>query len=269
VRLLGYIAAIGLAIAALGAAAVYSGVYDVSATDQHLWPTYWTLRAAMERAIAVRARRLQVPPLDEAHASRGVGLYRSHCLRCHGAPGVAPEPFALGMLPVPENLAYIARTRSTAEIYWTVRNGLKMTGMPAWQYRLSDDEMWDIVAFVKKLPSLSPTQYAALKPAEARASKEDDAKAPDAERGRQAIQQYACVTCHAIPGYTGSNAPVGPPLAHIAKRAFIAGVLPNSADNMARWVRAPQEVKPGSAMPDLHVRVRDAKDIAAFLETLH
>jgi len=269
VRVLGYIAALALAVGALGAAAVYSGIYDVSATDQHLWPTYWTLRAAMERSIAVRARRVRLPPLDEAHARRGLGLYRSHCLRCHGAPGVAPEPFALGMLPVPENLAYIARTRSMAEIYWTVRNGLKMTGMPAWQYRLSDDEMWDIVAFVKELPALSPVQYAALKPA-ALASQEDDAQAaPDAERGRQAIQQYACVTCHAIPGYTGSNAPVGPPLEHIAKRAFIAGVLPNNAGNMERWIRSPQEVKPASAMPDLHVRVRDAKDIAAFLETLH
>jgi mono/diheme cytochrome c family protein len=268
-RLLGYFGAAALVVVVLGAAFVYSGIYDVSATDQHQWPTYWTLRAAMERSVGVRARRLQVPPLDEARARRGVGLYREHCLRCHGAPGVAPEPFALGMLPVPENLAYVARTWSTAEIYWTVRNGLKMTGMAAWQYRLSDDEMWDIVAFVKELPQLAPAQYAALKASPPLAAEKDDARAADAERGRQAIRQYACVTCHEIPGFVGSNSPVGPPLEHIAKRSFIAGVLPNNAENMTRWVRAPQEVKPGTAMPDLHVRVRDAKDIAAFLETLH
>ena len=252
-----------------GAAFVYSGLYDVSATDQHLWPTYWTLRAAMERSIAGRARRVEVPALDvPERIRRGVGLYREHCAQCHGAPGVAPEPFALGMLPVPENLALVARQRSAAEIYWTVRNGLKMTGMPAWQYRLSDDAMWDVVAFVKQLPKLSPAEYKVLKPAPA-ARAVEEAAAPDAERGKQALQQYACVTCHEIPRMVGSNAPVGPSLAHIAKRAFIAGVLPNTAENMTRWVMAPQEVKPGTAMPDLHMRVRDAKDIAAYLATLN
>ena len=252
-----------------GAALVYSGVYNVSATDQHLWPTYWTLRAAMERSIGVRARRVAVPALDAPERiQRGVGLYREHCAQCHGAPAVAPEPFALGMLPVPENLALVARQRGTAEIFWTVRNGLKMTGMPAWQYRLTEDEMWDLVAFVKQLPQLSPADYQALKPAPPVPAAEQ-AATPDPERGKRALDQYACVTCHEIPRVVGSNAPVGPSLAHIAKRAFIAGVLPNSAENMMRWLLAPQEVKPGTAMPDLHMRVRDAKDIAAYLATLN
>ena len=265
-RSLGTVAVVG---ALAGAALVYSGVYDVSATDQHLWPTYWTLRAAMERSIAVRARRLEVPALEEpARIRRGVGLYREHCAQCHGAPGIAPEPFALGMLPVPENLALVARQRGAADIYWTVRNGLKMTGMPAWQYRLSDDDMWDVVAFVKQLPLLSPAQYQGLKSAPASHAAEETGS-PDPERGKEALRQYACVTCHEIPRMVGSNAPVGPSLAHIAKRAFIAGVLPNTAENMTRWLVAPQEVKPGSAMPDLHMRVRDAKDIAAYLATLN
>jgi mono/diheme cytochrome c family protein len=258
-----------LAVLALAAAAlVYSGVYDVAANDQHLWPTYWTLRAAMERSIAVRARHIALPELDDAQRlRRGVGIYRDNCAQCHGAPGVAPEPFALGMLPVPENLALIARQRATADIYWTVRNGLKMTGMPAWQYRLSDEEMWDVVAFVKKLPSFSPAQYAALKPMPT-APANDENDPADAQRGKKALEQYACVTCHEIPWVVGSNSPVGPPLAHIAKRTFIAGVLPNTTENMTRWLIAPQEVKPGTAMPDLHMRVRDAKDIAAYLATL-
>lgn len=263
-----WIAGVVLVLAAAAAALVYSGIYDVSANDQHLWPTYWTLRAAMERSIEVRARRLQVPPLDDAQRmARGFGLYREHCVRCHGAPGVAPEPFALGLLPVPENLTLVARQRSSAEIYWTVKNGLKMTGMPAWEYRLSDEAMWDVVAFVKQLPLLSPAEYAALKPA-APKPEEGAPTPPDAKRGKKALQQYACVTCHEIPGVVGSNSPVGPSLAHLAKRTFIAGVLPNTPDNMARWISGPQEVKPGNAMPDLGVRVRDAKDIAAFLGTL-
>jgi len=222
----------------------------------------------MERSIAVRARRIEVPQLDDAARARGFALYRDHCLRCHGAPGVAPEPFALGLLPVPENLTLVARKRSAAEIYWTVRNGLKMTGMPAWQYRLDEGAMWDVVAFVKKLPQLSPADYAALKPA-ARKADESAADTPDAERGKKALQQYACVTCHEIPGAVGSNSPVGPSLKHVASRTFIAGVLPNTRENMARWIAAPQEVKPGNAMPDLAVRVRDANDIAAYLATLN
>jgi len=269
VRALRCIAAVALVLAAAGAAFVYSGVYDVSATDQHLFPTYWTIRAAMERSVAVRARRVEVPPLEDVQrVRRGVGLYREHCLRCHGAPGVAPEPFALGMTPVPENLAYVAKTWSAAEVYWTVRNGLKMTAMPAWQYRLGDDAMWDVVAFVKQLPSLSPEEYEAMRdlgPPE----RVPEPGAGDARRGRQAIQQYACVTCHAIPGVVGSHAPVGPSLARVATRSLIAGVLPNSAENMELWLIAPQDVKPGSAMPDLDMSPRDAKDIAAYLATLN
>jgi cytochrome c2 len=92
--------------------------------------------------------------------------------------------------------------------------------------------------------------------------------APDAARGRKAIHQYACVTCHAIPGIVGPNAPVGPPLAAIGTRGFIAGVLPNTPQNMVRWLRHPQAVNPRSAMPDLGVTERDAHDIAAYLSTL-
>ncbi|MFN2646326.1 MAG: c-type cytochrome [Burkholderiales bacterium] len=260
---------LAVVLAAAGAAFVYSGVYDVSATDNHLRPTYWTIRTAMERSVGVRASRVQVPALDDAsRARRGLAVFREHCVRCHGAPGVPPEPFALGLMPVPENLAHVANVWSAAEIYWTVRNGLKMTGMPAWQYRLAEDEIWDVVAFVKTLPSLSPEEYEGLR--EGRAPRRAPPESPvDAKRGRRAIEQYACVTCHAIPGVVGSQAPVGPSLARIASRSFIAGVLPNTMENMALWLIAPQDVKPGTAMPDLDLSARDAKDIAAYLSTLN
>jgi cytochrome c1 len=91
---------------------------------------------------------------------------------------------------------------------------------------------------------------------------------PSARRGKQAINQYACVTCHAIPGIVGPNAPVGPPLAGVGSRLMLGGVLPNSPENMARWLRQPQKVAPLTAMPDLDVTERDARDIAAYLSTL-
>jgi mono/diheme cytochrome c family protein len=90
---------------------------------------------------------------------RGLIEYRDHCSRCHGAPGVAPEEFALGMAPLPMNLVYAAGKSTPEEIYWTIRHGIKMTGMPAWGVTHTDEEIWNMVAFLQKLPSLSPAQY--------------------------------------------------------------------------------------------------------------
>lgn len=265
-KLFAALAAAGLAAAA---AFVYFGVYDVAAVDQHLVPTYWLLYTNMERSVKAHAKQVQAPPLDEAAmARRGAALYREHCARCHGAPAVAPEPFALGMNPVPANLSHTSRERTPAELYWTVRNGLKMTGMPAWQFRLAEAQLWDVVAFLKLLPRLSPAAYRDL---EARPEKkrEEAAAPPDQARGKKAIEQYACATCHVIPGVTGATVPVGPSLRELASRSYVAGVLPNTRANLVRWIRAPQAVKPGTAMPDLGVSERDARDMAAFLEAAH
>jgi mono/diheme cytochrome c family protein len=259
--------ATGLAIAAT-AAVFYAGVYDISATDQHLAPTYWLLDTGMRRSVKQRAAEIPVPDLNQpGQLPRGLALYRQHCVQCHGAPGVAPEPFALGMTPAPANLVYTARQWSPAEVFWVVKEGIKMTGMPAWKYRLADEDIWAIVSFVRELPKLSPEDYLSRKTERAKAAV-PAASAADAGRGRKAINQYACVTCHEIPGIVGANAPVGPPLTEIGTRGFIAGVLPNTPENMVRWIRRPQAVSPRSAMPDLGVTEQDARDIAAYLSTL-
>jgi mono/diheme cytochrome c family protein len=200
--------------------------------------------------------------------SRGVEVYRQHCVRCHGAPGVAPDSFALGLNPVPANLAHTSRERSAEELYWTVKYGLKMTGMPAGELRLREQELWDLVAFLKALPSLSPAAYRALRGSR-EAFAEAPLPAPDARRGKRALEQYACATCHEIPGVTGATVPVGPSLRRLALRSYLAGVLPNTSENLIRWLRAPQSVKPGTAMPELGVSERDARDMAAFLGELH
>ena len=249
-----------------GAAVVYFGVYDVAAVDQHLVPTYWLIYTNMERSVHERAKRVEAPPLDDpARTRRGVALYREHCLRCHGAPAVAPEPFALGMNPVPANLAHTSRERTPSELYWTVKYGLKMTGMPAWQFRLSEEQLWDVVAFLGVLPHLSPAAYGQMKGLEAKPT-QGPLPAPDKERGKHALEQYACTTCHEIPGVTGATVPVGPSLRKLASRTYVAGVLPNTRENLVRWIRGPQALKPGTAMPDLGVGERDARDMAAFLE---
>ena len=87
-------------------------------------------------------------------------------------------------------------------------------------------------------------------------------------RGRQIVKSYGCTACHTIPGVPGPDARVGPPLRGVASRAFIAGVLPNQPGNMIRWIRDPQGVDNRTAMPDMGVSERDARDIAGYLYTL-
>ena len=269
---LGAVAAGGIA---MGAVMLYAGFYNVAATHQHLRPTHRLLEIGLRESIERHARQVPAPPpTDDALLDRGRTLYAAHCAQCHGAPGVAPAPFALGLTPLPKNLAPIARERTTAELYWVIKNGIKMTGMPAWEFRFSERDLWAVTAFVQRLPLVSPEDYAARVSAD---GAQDHTAAPtadaplgaaDAERGKMAIAQYACTTCHLVPGIVGPHAPVGPPLERIATREYIAGMLPNTVDNMLRWLRVPQEVNPRTAMPNLGVTERDARDIAAYLYTL-
>lgn len=87
----------------------------------------------------------------------------------------------------------------------------------------------------------------------------------DPVRGRLALTQYACHSCHLIPGVTGPKTYVGRPLGGLGKRKTIAGGLPNTQDNLVRWIRDPRAVDPYSAMPDMGVTQRDALDISAYL----
>ncbi|SCF09684.1 Cytochrome c [Micromonospora viridifaciens] len=87
------------------------------------------------------------------------------------------------------------------------------------------------------------------------------------DRGAQLIAQYGCGSCHTIPGVNRANGLVGPPLTQFGARSYIAGELPNNADNLRRWITDPQAVEPGTAMPNLGVSAIDAQDIAAYLYT--
>jgi cytochrome c len=91
----------------------------------------------------------------------------------------------------------------------------------------------------------------------------------DANRGRDNMQYYGCGSCHTIPGVPGAHAMVGPPLDRMGMRSYIAGTLPNSQQDLARWIQHPQKIHPGTAMPELGVTSRDAEDIAQYLEELH
>ncbi|MDX3983648.1 MAG: c-type cytochrome [Achromobacter sp.] len=316
------VAALAGAGAAAGSAVVYFGWYDVSATGPHTMPVYALLDVASTRSVKLRSADIKVPDLDSPQRiRRGDALYRAHCAQCHGGPGQAPESYALGLNPPPPPLVTSARERPAAEVFWIIRQGIKMTGMPAWQYRMTDEQIWDVVGYLRVLPTLSAQQYrdaappgdpasggassASIAPTEAQPSgvragdrrmgdtgvgemgvgnmpagdmgaggmraggmRAGDMRLGDAKAGRDALQQYLCVTCHAIPGVPGARHYVGPSLDGMADRSRIAGVVPNSPDSMQQWLLDPQRIKPGTAMPALGLREQDARDIAAFLQTL-
>jgi cytochrome c len=90
----------------------------------------------------------------------------------------------------------------------------------------------------------------------------------NAKRGVTSIGKYGCGSCHTIPGIRGARSLVGPDLSGVASRVFIAGVLSNSPDHMVDWIRNPQAIDDKTAMPNLSVNARDARDIAAYLYTL-
>jgi cytochrome c len=90
----------------------------------------------------------------------------------------------------------------------------------------------------------------------------------DAERGRTLLRQYGCGACHRIPGVPNAAGMVGPSLDRLGRRVYVAGVNPNSPPELARWIRAPEAVKPGTGMPNAGVTERDAIDMVAYLYRL-
>jgi len=90
----------------------------------------------------------------------------------------------------------------------------------------------------------------------------------DAARGAAALQQRGCPACHVVPGISGARGNVGPPLTRFGDRSYIAGMLDNTPGNLVRWLRHPQSIVPGNAMPDMDIGEAEARDIAAYLYTL-
>ena len=90
----------------------------------------------------------------------------------------------------------------------------------------------------------------------------------DPRRGMAVIESYGCGSCHTIPGVRNAQGLVGPPLLWWSRRTFIAGELPNSPENLVRWIQFPQRVEAQTAMPTLGLTNQQARDAAAYLYTL-
>jgi len=154
-------AAVVLGVSYLGF--IYSGIYNVAATDPHWDITRWAMETVRMRSIRTHAAGIHAPPGlgDPTKLPMGVEHFAAHCAVCHGAPGVPKGDIAHGLYPQPPDLAAAAERYSDAELFWILKHGIKMSGMPAWSEH-SDAELWATVAFLKKLPRMSEQDYAAL-----------------------------------------------------------------------------------------------------------
>ena len=145
-----------------GVAFVYSGAFEAGADVPHSPIVSKLLRTARDRSIEVRAKDIQVPNLDDQNLiADGAGHYSEMCTGCHLAPGKKDTEIRRGLYPQPPNLTE-TRNVNPAETFWTIKHGIKMSAMPAWGATHDDQAIWGIVAFLRKLPGMTPEQYQAM-----------------------------------------------------------------------------------------------------------
>lgn len=156
---------IGLAVVgALGGIAfLYFGIYNVGADEPHWSVTYRIMETARARSIKAHAGNVVVPANlgDQDRILAGAVHFATHCAICHSAPGVQAGDMAEGMYPKPPELVHASGMWSPGELFWIVKHGIKMSGMPSWGDH-GDDQLWNSVAFMQKLPDLRPNDYKKL-----------------------------------------------------------------------------------------------------------
>ncbi len=150
---------IGLSVLALAAGVfVWSGIYNIGADDPHFRPTYAILETLRDRSIETRAAKLEIPDLsDPARIKQGAGNYNAMCTGCHLSPGMAETELSKGLYPAPPNLS--ADEVEPAHAFWVIKHGIKASGMPAWGKSMGDEYIWNMAAFLQKLPTLDAAQY--------------------------------------------------------------------------------------------------------------
>lgn len=143
---------------------IYSGLFSVAATYPDPGPVFWVLDTTKEQSVKHHAAGIAIPDWldDPAVVAVGQGQYREDCIGCHGAPGVKRADIAEGMNPEPPELTESAGDWQPNELFWLTKNGVRMTGMPSWQHDLTDEQIWHLVAFMRKMPGMTPAQYQAL-----------------------------------------------------------------------------------------------------------
>ncbi len=214
----------GLAVAGLCLAllAVWSGVYNVAASSGHWAVVDALLRFGMRSSVEARAPDIEPPPLEDPDFVRlGAAHFYGACAYCHGGPGDRIDPIAQGMLPVPPDLQDNVDLWTEQEVFWIVKHGIKYTGMPAWPAQERDDEVWALVAFLRRLPGLDPQAYRELALGEMTNEAPGGRELATGRRPADPVQ--ACGRCHGADDRPPPSALV--PRLHGQPREMLAAAL--------------------------------------------
>ena len=157
-----FVVAFLIVVAGFGGVFIYAGVYNIGADAPHSSVVYGLLKQLRERAIAHRAGSISAPNDlgDVKRIEAGAGLYQEMCTSCHLGPGVEKSELSQGLYPPAPDLTKTDR-RSAAQQFWIIKHGVKLSAMPAWGKTHNDGLIWDMVAFIRQLPKMTPQQYEA------------------------------------------------------------------------------------------------------------
>lgn len=147
-----------------GLLVAWSGLVSVAASSGHWALVGWFLHYTMRQAVDTQSSDIEPPAgLDDpARIALGAAHFAGGCAPCHGAPGEPQSPLALAMTPHPPMLASVIPTWEPRHLFWIVQHGVKFSGMPAWATQARPDEVWAVVAFLRRLPELDVTEYRRL-----------------------------------------------------------------------------------------------------------
>jgi mono/diheme cytochrome c family protein len=163
-KLLALIGALAILVAITAAVYFFGGFYSVAGTQEDPGVVKWALINV--RTASISRHAVDAPPIpidDPANVQAGARAFATRgCTDCHGGPGVEWEKFSEGMHPDPPDLKDVVKERRPNELFWVIKNGINMTGMPSFgKIEVPDKEIWTIVAFLKKLPNVSEADYKA------------------------------------------------------------------------------------------------------------
>jgi mono/diheme cytochrome c family protein len=169
-----FLAIVGLVLA-VALLFTYSGAYNVAALSSSGGIVDWLASTMMDHSVRAHASGIKVPGLDDSTlVALGFDHYKEMCIACHGSPAGGMSEAGMGLNPKAPELSEAARDWGPAELYWIIKNGVKMTGMPAFAPTHSERELWAMVAFLQKLKNMTPAEYKALASATGKESEEDE-----------------------------------------------------------------------------------------------
>lgn len=152
-----------LGVLVVGAAIfVWSGIYNIGADNPHWSATHAAIESLRERSIEARLDDIQPPNLDDPRRiEAGAVNYSAMCTGCHLSPGSDDTEIRAGLYPMPPDLSK-EEAHDPRRSFWVIKHGIKLTAMPAWGKTHTDEQIWDMVAFLQKLPGMTPAQYEQL-----------------------------------------------------------------------------------------------------------